>query len=60
MTDQELENYIDAAASQQGLIIDPAWREAVMAYYRLSMQMAVVLSEHPLPFEAEPAPVFSA
>ena len=60
MNDQELETYIDLAAAQQGLSIDPAWRESVIAYYRLSARMAAALDEHPLSSVEEPAPVFSA
>lgn len=60
MNDQDFESYIDLAAAQQGLNIDPAWRESVIAYYRLSARMAAVLEEHPLPPVEEPAPVFSA
>lgn len=60
MDDQDQETYLDLAAAQQGLRIDPAWREMVITYYRLSARMAAVLEEHPLPPVEEPAPVFSA
>lgn len=60
MNEQDLESYVELAAAQQGLIIDPDWRASVIAFYQLSARMAAVLEEHPLEPVDEPAPVFTA
>lgn len=60
MNERDIETYLDLAAAQIDLTIDPAWRQEVIGYYRLSMRMAATLEEHRLAIGDEPAPVFSA
>lgn len=60
LTDAMLETHIELASKQQGLIIDPAWRESVITYYRLATRMATMLEAHSLSPIDEPAPMFSA
>ena len=55
-----LDDYIAAAARVLDLPIDPAWQPAVRANLELTLRLAAVVAEFPLPDEAEPAPVFEA
>jgi hypothetical protein len=55
-----LDDYIDAAARALALPIEPAWKPAVRANLELTLRLAAVVAEFPLPDEAEPAPVFEA
>jgi hypothetical protein len=55
-----LDDYIDAAARALALPIEPAWKPAVRANLELTLRLAEVVAEFPLPDEAEPAPVFEA
>lgn len=56
----ELDTYIGAASSMLGIDIDPSWIEPIRFHLLISLRMASMVSEFPLPDEAEPAPVFSA
>jgi hypothetical protein len=55
-----LDDYIDAAARALAVPIEPAWKPAVRANLELTLRLAAVVAEFPLPDEAEPAPVFEA
>ena len=55
-----LDDYIDAAAKALGLRIEEAWRPAVRANLDVSLRLARMVDEFPLPDEAEPASVFGA
>jgi Protein of unknown function (DUF4089) len=55
-----LDDYIAAAARVLDLPIDPAWQPAVRANLELTLRLAKLVSEFPLPEEAETAPVFEA
>jgi len=55
-----LDDYIDAAAGALAVPIEPAWKPAVRANLELTMRLAALVAEFPLPDEAEPAPVFEA
>ena len=55
-----LDAYIDAAAQALGVPIEPAWKPSVRANLALTLRLAGLVSEFPLPDEAEPAPVFEA
>lgn len=59
MADQ-LDDYIDSAAKALNLPLDPAWKPAVRANLDVSLKLANLVSEFPLPDDAEPAPVFKA
>ncbi|PPQ43876.1 DUF4089 domain-containing protein [Rhodopseudomonas palustris] len=55
-----LDSYIDALAAALGLPIDPAWKPAVRANLEVSLKLARMVDEFPLPDETEPASVFRA
>jgi hypothetical protein len=57
---EPLDDYIDAAAKALGLRIEDAWRPAVRANLDVSLRLARMVDEFPLPDEAEPASVFEA
>jgi hypothetical protein len=57
---EPLDDYIDAAARALGLRIEDAWRPAVRANLDVSLKLARMVDEFPLPDEAEPASVFGA
>jgi hypothetical protein len=55
-----LGTYIAAAARVLAVPIEPAWEPAVRANLELTLRLAALVAEFPLPDEAEPAPVFEA
>jgi hypothetical protein len=55
-----LDDYIDAVATALALQIDPAWKPAVRANLEVSLRLARLVDEFPLPDETEPASVFAA
>jgi hypothetical protein len=55
-----LETYIDAAAKALALPIEDAWKPAVHANLAVSLRLARLVDEFPLPDETEPASVFAA
>jgi Protein of unknown function (DUF4089) len=57
---EPLDDYIDAAAGALGLRIEEAWRPAVRANLEVSLRLARMVDEFPLPDETEPASVFRA
>jgi hypothetical protein len=57
---EPLDAYIEAAAKALGLRIEDAWRPAVRANLDVSLKLARMVDEFPLPDEAEPASVFGA
>ncbi|MBV8700162.1 DUF4089 domain-containing protein [Bradyrhizobium sp.] len=57
---EPLDDYIDAAARALGLRIEDAWRPAVRANLDVSLKLARMVDEFPLPDETEPASVFGA
>ena len=57
---ESLDDYIDAAATVLGLRIEDAWRPAVRANLDVSLRLARMVDEFPLPDETEPASVFTA
>jgi len=59
-TSASLDHYIAAAARVLELPIDPAWQPAVRANLELTLRLAAVVAEFPLPDEADAAPVFEA
>ncbi|MBC7042083.1 DUF4089 domain-containing protein, partial [Salmonella enterica subsp. enterica serovar Enteritidis] len=54
------DDYIDAVGRALGLPIEEAWRPAIRANLDVSLKMAKLVDEFPLPDEAEPASVFTA
>ena len=57
---EPLDAYIEAAAEALGLRIEDAWRPAVRANLDVSLKLARMVDEFPLPDETEPASVFGA
>jgi hypothetical protein len=55
-----LDDYIDAVADALDLPIEEAWRPAVRANLDVSLRLARLVDEFPLPDETEPASVFTA
>ncbi|HTA99526.1 MAG TPA: DUF4089 domain-containing protein [Bradyrhizobium sp.] len=60
MAADPLDDYVDAAAKALALPIDPAWKPAVRANLEISLRIARLVDEFPLPDETEPASVFAA
>lgn len=56
----DLDKLVDAAAKALELPLDPAWKPAVRFNLDVSLKLAGLLNEFPLPDESEPAPVFKA
>jgi hypothetical protein len=59
-SDTSLDDYIAATAGVLDLPIDPAWQSSVRANLELTLRLAAVVAEFPLPDEADAAPVFEA
>jgi hypothetical protein len=59
-TADPLDDYIDAVGNALALRIDEAWRPAVRANLEVSLRLARLVDEFPLPDETEPASVFAA
>jgi hypothetical protein len=57
---EPLDDYIDAAAGALRLTIEDAWRPAVRANLEVSLRLARMVDEFPLPDATEPASVFGA
>jgi Protein of unknown function (DUF4089) len=55
-----LEDYIDAVGKALKLPIEEAWRPAVKANLDVSLKLAGLVDEFPLPDETEPASIFRA
>lgn len=55
-----LNDYIDAVASALSLPIQPDWKPAVRINLELSLRMARLVDEFPLPDESEPASIYVA
>jgi hypothetical protein len=60
MVADTLDDYIDAVAKALGLRIEEAWRPAIRANLDVSLRMARLVDEFPLPDETEAASVFTA
>jgi hypothetical protein len=57
---EKLDTYIDAVAAALALPIDEAWRPAVRANLEVTLKMARMVDEFPLPDETEPASIYAA
>jgi hypothetical protein len=55
-----LDDYIAAVGQALALPIDDAWRPAVRANLEVSLRLARLVDEFPMPDETEPASVFAA
>jgi hypothetical protein len=54
------DDYMDAVGTALALPIEEAWRPAVRANLEVSLRLARLVDEFPLPDETEPASVFAA
>jgi Protein of unknown function (DUF4089) len=59
-TANPLDDYIDAVAGALALPVEDAWRPAVRANLEVSLRLARLVDEFPLPDETEPACVYTA
>ena len=55
---ETLDAYIAAAADALSLPVDPAWMPSIRANLEVTLRLAKLVDEFPLPDEAEPAPVY--
>jgi 1-carboxybiuret hydrolase subunit AtzG-like len=55
-----LDQFVDAAAVAIDLPIDAAWKPAIKANLAVTLRLARLFADFPLPDDAEPAPVFVA
>ncbi|MCA6124757.1 DUF4089 domain-containing protein [Bradyrhizobium sp. WSM 1704] len=55
-----LDDYIDAVARAMALPVEDAWRPAVRANLEVSLRLALLVDDFPLPDEAESAAIYTA
>jgi hypothetical protein len=55
-----IDDYIASVAKALSLPVEPSWLPAVRANLEVSLRLAKLVDEFPLPDETEPASVFSA
>ncbi|MCF2522722.1 DUF4089 domain-containing protein [Bradyrhizobium sp. G127] len=60
MPTEPLDDYIDTVANVLALPIDAAWKPAVRANLNVTLKMAQLVQEFPLPDEIEPASMYEA
>jgi hypothetical protein len=60
MAADPLDHYIDAVGKALALTVEDAWKPAVRANLEVSLKLARLVDEFPLPDETEPASVFAA
>jgi hypothetical protein len=60
MTDPKLNDFIGAAARALDLPLEPDWQPAVKANLEVTLRLAAMVAEFPLPDESEPAPIYKA
>jgi hypothetical protein len=60
MAEGNLDDYIASVAKALALPVDDAWLPAVRANLEVSLRLAKLVDEFPLPDETEPASVFVA
>lgn len=58
MPTDPLDVYIDAAAEVLALPVEEAWKPAIRANLDVSLKMARMVQEFPLPDEIEPASIY--
>jgi Protein of unknown function (DUF4089) len=55
-----LDDYIDAVGAALALPIEQAWKPSVRANLEVTLKLARLVDEFPLPDDTEPASVFAA
>ena len=58
MPSDSLDDYIDTVSAAMGLAIDPSWKASVRANLDVTLKMARLVQEFPLPDEIEPANIY--
>lgn len=56
----KLDDFITAAAAALDLPLEEGWRPAIKTNLEVTLKLANLVAEFPLPDEAEPAPVYRA
>jgi hypothetical protein len=56
----QLDMFVDAAARALDLAVEPAWKPAIKANLEVTLRLAALFADFPLPDDAEPAPIFVA
>jgi hypothetical protein len=56
----ELDAYIAAGTALLGIPVRPEWRDTIRQHLEISLELARVVLDFPLPDQAEPASVFIA
>ena len=54
------DDFIEAAAITLAVPLDPAWKPAIRANFEVTLKLARLVEEFPLPDDFEPAPVYKA
>ena len=60
MPNDSLDAYIDTVAETLGLSIETEWKPTVRANLDVTLKMARLVQEFPLPDEIEPASIYEA
>jgi hypothetical protein len=60
ISSETLDELIDASAAALALPIAAEWKPAIKGNLEVTMRLAGIVAEFPLPDEAEPAPIFEA
>lgn len=60
MPTDPLDTYIDTVAAALALPVEAAWKPAVRANLDVTLKMARLVQEFPLPDEIEPASIYEA
>jgi hypothetical protein len=55
-----LDGYIDAVTTALGLPVDAAWKPAIRANLEVTLKLARLVDEFPLPDEIEPAEIYES
>lgn len=56
----KLDEFITIASSALDLPLEEAWQPALKANLEVTLKLANLVAEFPLPDEAEPAPIYKA
>lgn len=54
------DDFIEASANALGVPLDPAWKLAIRDNLAVTLKLARLVDEFPLPDDTEPAPVYKA
>ena len=60
MSTDTLDTYIDAVGGALALPVEAAWKPAIRANLDVTLKMARMVQEFPLPDEIEPASIYRA